>query len=206
MLNPGTESLVRLSASLATRDEVRIREALEGTRREASSEAVEEVLLQSYLFLGFPAALGALALWREVSERAPVDPAEEDPTVVDTTSRRMERGERLCRIVYGDRYDALRANIRALHPQMERWMLEEGYGKVLSRDGLDLESRELAIAALLAVLEMPVQLHSHLRGALNAGAEPDAVEAALDVAREYQTEEARRVAEETWGRVRGQRH
>ena len=219
-LDPETEALVRLSASLATGDEEAIRGALEEALESARPGAVEEILLQSYLFLGFPAALGGLALWREVSgrpaengttarvrgETEPVDGAASGSSAgVDELERRMERGERTCRIVYGGRYEALRENIRALHPEMERWMLEEGYGKVLSRRGLDLRVRELAIGALLAVLGTQVQLHSHLRGALHAGAMPEEVETALSVAGEYETEEGRRAARETWLRVRKSR-
>ncbi|MDX1566735.1 MAG: carboxymuconolactone decarboxylase family protein [Longimicrobiales bacterium] len=200
-LDRQTEALVRVSASLATRDEERIRKALEEAREAAEPTAVEEILLQGYLFLGFPAALGALALWREVWGSGAPDP-DGDPAA-DELARRMERGERICRIVYGGRYEALRENIRALHPDMERWMLEEGYGKVLSREGVDLAVRELAIAALLAVLGATVQLHSHVRGALHAGASPSQVEAALTVAGEYQTDEERRVARKVWERVRG---
>lgn len=200
-LDRETEALVRVSASLATRADERIRKALEEAREAARPEAVEEILLQGYLFLGFPAALGALALWREVSGSVAPDPAG-DPTA-DELARRMERGERICRIIYGGRYEALRENIRALHPDMERWMLEEGYGKVLSRETVDLVARELAIAALLAVLGTTVQLHSHVRGALHAGANRSQVEAALTVAGEYQTDEERRAAREVWERVRG---
>jgi 4-carboxymuconolactone decarboxylase len=76
-------------------------------------------------------------------------------------------------------------------------MVVEGYGKVLGRPGLDLTTRELCIAALLAVLRAPRQLYSHLRGALNAGADPAAVEEVLDLAcarlGEERTEQARAV-------------
>jgi 4-carboxymuconolactone decarboxylase len=65
---------------------------------------------------------------------------------------------------------------------MERWMVVEGYGKVLGRPQLDLPTRELCIVALLAVLGMPRQLHSHLRGALNAGATLEEVEVAMRTA------------------------
>lgn len=206
-LDVETRSLVRVSASLATGDEDRIRVALETALGDAEPAAVEEVLLQSHLFLGFPAALRALSLWREVSGPPPDDgggtPPDSDPE--EEASLRRERGERLCRTVYGDQYDALRSNIRALHPAMERWMLEEGYGKVLSRSGLDLVRRELAIAALLAVQGARVQLHSHLRGALRAGADPAVVEAALVVAGGYQRASEREACRSTWDRVRGRR-
>jgi 4-carboxymuconolactone decarboxylase len=43
------------------------------------------------------------------------------------------RGQEVCRAVYGGQYPRLRENVRDLHPDMERWMVEEGYGKVLGR-------------------------------------------------------------------------
>jgi alkylhydroperoxidase/carboxymuconolactone decarboxylase family protein YurZ len=62
---------------------------------------------------------------------------------------------------------------------MERWMIVEGYGKVLSRPGLDLATRELCIVALLAPQDAAPQLYSHLRGALNAGAAESDVDEAV---------------------------
>lgn len=198
-LTAEVRALVDVSAALSSRDPTALRGALERADAVAAAARIEEVLLQSYLFLGFPAALGAFALWRKVSERDAPDDAWRDG---DDRARWRERGERVCRTVYGDQYDALRANVRGLHPDLDRWMVEEGYGKVLGRPEPDLPVRELCIAALLAVLDAPVQLYSHLRGALNAGASPGEVEAALEVARRHMSDDARKSARETWERVR----
>ncbi len=197
--NPGAEALVRLSAALATRREEHLTEALVSCVEEADAEAVEEVLLQSYLFLGYPAALNAFARWRELSGRAPGPPAEED------WGRWARRGGEVCGRVYGGQYRGLRRNVRTLHPDMERWMVVEGYGKVLGRPGLSLVVRELCIAALLAVLGTPRQLYSHLRGALNAGARPREVEEALEVAWEFLPRRGRVQAREVWNEVLARR-
>jgi 4-carboxymuconolactone decarboxylase len=61
-------------------------------------------------------------------------------------------------------------------------MLEEGYGKVLSRPHMDLKVRELCIIGVLVGLDAPQQLYSHLRGALNVGATPEEVELTVDIA------------------------
>lgn len=187
--------LVALSAALATRSESRIREALEASTAD-DPVLVEEVLLQSYLFLGYPAALNGLAAWRAVSGvRAP-------PAQPDDPSLWAERGADVCRTVYAGQYPRLRANVRRLHPDMERWMIVEGYGKVLGRPGLPLALRELCIVAILAVIDAPRQLYSHLRGALHAGADPAQVEAALEVVRDVAPGSAARVAGEVWSQVR----
>jgi 4-carboxymuconolactone decarboxylase len=82
--------------------------------------------------------------------------------------------------VYGASYERLRTNIRALHPELDEWMIVEGYGKVLSRPGLDLARRELCIVAACAAAGQERQLHSHLHGAVNAGASAETISAVLD--------------------------
>jgi 4-carboxymuconolactone decarboxylase len=56
----------------------------------------------------------------------------------------------------------------------------EGYGKVLSRPALDLKRRELCIVSACAMARQDRQLHSHLHGALHAGASPAEVAGALE--------------------------
>jgi 4-carboxymuconolactone decarboxylase len=168
-------ALLRLAASLGTRDSAAIRAAMEGAL-DAEPVAVEEVLLQSHLFVGFPDALNALGLWREVSGR----PA--SPSLGEDAREWDARGEAVCAAVYGSNYEKLRANVRSLHPDVDGWMVTGGYGRVIGRPGLGLATRELCIAALLAVWNVPRQLHSHLRGALNAGASADQVDEAMGIA------------------------
>lgn len=195
-LAPAVRVLVELSAALAARDPDALERALETARDRAEPRAVEEAILQSYLFLGYPTALDAFARWRDVSGREAAAPAPEE------WDAWAERGRRVCGAVYGDQYERLRENVARLHPDMERWMVVEGYGKVLGRPGLELPVRELCIGALLAVLGAPVQLYSHLRGALNVGADPEDVDEALRVASGYMDDDARARARATWERVR----
>lgn len=192
------EALLALSAALAVGDAESVEAALEVAARDADPVAVEEALLQSHLFLGYPAALNALARWRAVSGRG----AGEAGETFDDRAAWRERGEAVCRVVYGGQYDGLRANVRRLHPDMERWMVEDGYGRVLGRAGLDLATRELCVVALLAVQDVPRQLYAHLRGALNAGAAAPDVERALASAARLCDAGARARARRTWDEVR----
>jgi 4-carboxymuconolactone decarboxylase len=189
-------ALLGVAAALGTRDAARVRAALLRAAREADAAAVEEVILQSHLFIGFPDALDALAAWRELS--GTVAPA----AAVDDAAGWERRGERVCAAVYGSNYTRLRENVRALHPDFEGWMVVGGYGRVIGREGLDLRTRELCIATLLAVWNAPRQLHSHLRGALNAGAAPHEVDEAVEVAcGELPAERAEEVRA-LWARIR----
>ena len=195
-LDAAREALVALSAALATRDESVVREAVRRAAAEADPDAAEEVLLQSHLFVGFPDALSALALWREASGRPAPGPLGE------ACEGWTGRGERVCARVYGANYPRLRANVAAVQPEMDRWMVEGGYGRVIGRPGLELATRELCIAALLAVWNTPRQLHSHLRGALNAGASAGEVDAAVEVACGFLDGEAAGRVRALWGEVR----
>jgi len=77
-------------------------------------------------------------------------------------------------------YDKLRLNVRDLHPALDSWMVLEGYGKVLSRQGLDLQRRELCVVAACAATDQDRQLHSHLHGALNVGVSAELLGEAID--------------------------
>ena len=198
-LAPAERALARVSGALAAGREGALRSALADAAFAADPVEVEEALLQSYLFLGYPTALAALALWREVS---PAPGAEASP---DDWPGWARRGAALCRRVYSTRYRELRANVRLLHPDMERWMVVEGYGKVLGRPGLDPLVREYCIVALLAVAGAGPQLYSHLRGALNLGAPADALAETLEVAGRFMDEARREAARATWRRVLSRR-
>lgn len=198
-LAPAERSLVRVSAALAAGREEALRSALADAACAAGPVEVEEALLQSYLFLGYPTALAALALWREVS---PAQAAEASP---DDWPGWARRGAALCRRVYSTRYRELCANVRRLHPDMERWMVVEGYGKVLGRPGLDPLVREYCIVALLAVADAGPQLYSHLRGALNLGAPAGALVETLEVAGRFMDEARCEAARATCRRVLSRR-
>lgn len=177
-IDEGTRSLIQIAAAIAGADESTTREVMERAALSADNAKVEEVILQSYLFAGFPRTLNAARIWRSVSiAGAPPDDSE---AKLANSAQWQERGEKTCRTVYGESYEMLRQNIRALHPALDTWMITDGYGKVLSRQGLDLKTRELCIVAACAAGAQQRQLHSHLHGALNAGATVGEVQSALD--------------------------
>jgi 4-carboxymuconolactone decarboxylase len=192
----GRRALLRVAASLASRDAAAIRAAMEAARDEVDGDAVDEVILQSHLFVGFPDALNALGLWREVGGRPAPASLGEDAAGWEA------RGERVCAEVYGANYAKLRENVRSLHPDVDGWMVAGGYGRVIGRPGLDLATRELCIAALLAVWNVPRQLHSHLRGSLNAGAPVAEVDEAVEIACEYVDAGAAERIRALWGEIR----
>lgn len=187
-LDMADTALVRLAAAVAAAGEDVVRGALADASVHAPAEWTEEVILQSYLFAGFPRALNAAREWRRLSGRPA--PTCDDGERYDDAARWRAAGERTCAIVYGDAYQRLRHNIRALHPALDAWMIVEGYGKVLSRPQLDLRRRELCIVAACAAAGQDRQLHAHLHGARHAGATPAQLAATLDAAHDILREAA----------------
>jgi len=178
LLATGVRHLVRIAGAIAGSDERTVRAVMNEAVNGADPRAVDEVILQSYLFAGFPRALNAARTWRGISGTSAPEPERE--SAPDDLASWRERGLRTCELVYGDSYEGLRRNIRRLHPTLDEWMIVDGYGKVLSRPGVDLRTRELCVVAACAVAGQQRQLHSHLHGALNAGASLDEVSATLD--------------------------
>lgn len=199
-LDSETASLVRLAAVLAGGSEADVRAELSMVHGVVNPIWIEEVILQTYLFAGFPRALNAARDWRRISGRsAPTPAADEEREMLDFT----QRGEATCATVYGEFYDRLRVNIRGLHPALDRWMITEGYGKVLGRPFLDLARRELCVVAACAIARQDRQLHSHLHGAVNAGAAAAVVSAALQVVSPLIGDEDMRRYLGLWARVQG---
>jgi 4-carboxymuconolactone decarboxylase len=173
-----TRCLVQIAAAIAGGTEQATRTFMERAVGCADNIAVDEVILQSYLFAGFPRTLNAARIWRTVSGVAA--PQSDGAAELVNGGDWVERGERTCETVYGESYEMLRENIRSLHPALDAWMITDGYGKVLSRPQLDLRTRELCIVAACAASGQQRQLHSHLHGALNSGATVDEVSSTLD--------------------------
>src|SRR2546423_8346469 len=66
-LSAGLRHLVRIAGAIAGSPEGQIRTTMSDAIDEADPVAVEEIILQSYLFAGFPPTLNAMRAWRAVS-------------------------------------------------------------------------------------------------------------------------------------------
>jgi 4-carboxymuconolactone decarboxylase len=91
--------------------------------------------------------------------------------------------------------------VRTLHPDLAEWMVEHGYGRVLSRPGLPARERELVTVSALAALGWERQLVSHVLGAERIGATRAAVGEALAIGAAVAAARARAIAARTWERA-----
>ena len=178
--SPGPDEAVLvagLGAAAGSGDQQALVAALEAAEGSLDPDDIEEYLLQTYLFAGYPRTIDAFFTWQKwAAEHGGRGALVQEP---DDPAGWRERGEALCRVIYTGTYEALQARLVRLHPALAAWTLVEGYGKVLSRPGPDAARRELAALGVLIVLGAERQLESHLKGALHAGVERDVLEAAV---------------------------
>ena len=196
-LDQPTRELVRLSATVTAGNEQDVREGVTRAAMNVPEAWIEELLLQCYLFAGFPRALNATREWRRIQP---------EPIGLEGSgdiARWRSDGEATCAAVYGTMYERLRANIRSLHPLLDDWMITEGYGKVLSRPALDLPRRELCIVAACAAAQQDRQLHSRLHGALNVGVDYAVIDQTIEGIADLLGAERAQSVRMLWARVRG---
>ncbi len=123
-------------------------------------KAMEEAILQTLLFAGFPKTIEAL---KQLRKHFPVK-----HTSMDVDDQK-QAGEKTSGIIYGKYRSKLKAVMDDLHPALTKWMIEDGYGRILSRPGLSLQEREIAVLASLMTSGMINQFRAHIRGAMYAG-------------------------------------
>ncbi|HEV2669638.1 MAG TPA: carboxymuconolactone decarboxylase family protein [Gemmatimonadales bacterium] len=200
-LDRQTLALVRIAVATATGDETKLRDRMTAARAAGVPPLwVEELLLQSFLNVGYPLALVAFGVWRSVA--GPVqDPGE--PIAHPEWERWTKRGVAACSEVYGRTYHKLMLNVRALHPAIEPLVVVDAYGKILGRPGLDAQRRELCTLAAIAMQNAPRQLHAHLRGAVNTGSTREDVDEVIAIVEADLTRERALKLWEMWSDVRG---
>ncbi len=183
-IDPGDHARPRVlaiySAAIAISDKQVLDQAIKTARRcDIDRQSLYEIILQSYLFLGFPRMLEAADHFDQhfPSERQSEPPEKISP---DEADRWYGDGLALCRKIYGTNYQRLEARVSSMAPEVFRWMIIEGYGKVLSRPVVDIVDRELSIIAFLIVENRQRQLHSHIKGAINAGVSPTLLRQVVD--------------------------
>ena len=199
-LDPQTLALVRVAAATATGDETKLRQRMIAARAaEVPALWVDELLLQSFLNVGYPLALVAFGVWRSVAG----PPKETGESIAHPDWERWTtRGMEACGEVYGRTFHKLMLNLRALHPAIEPLVVVDAYGKILGRAGLDSKRRELCTLAAIAMQNAPRQLHAHLRGALNTGSTRDEVDEVIAVVEDDLTKQQALKLWEMWADVR----
>lgn len=192
-------ALALLSWTAALRDETMFAEAVQNASSLGMGvDDAREILLQLYLFAGFPTCIEA---FERLNRFAPPSWIENPPkSSSETESVRLwwERGLNLFSKIYGTVGKKLYHRMEEFHPELARWMITEGYGKVLGRSHIPGWVRELCIIPILAILGHPEPLKSHLRGALRLGVPRDWIVAILEDCRQNIHENTKGVVQGDW--------
>lgn len=83
---------------------------------------------------------------------------------------RYEKGWKKFEEIHGPVAKATRESLKDISPELARFVTEFAFGDIYSRPGLDLKTRQLlTIVSLVTLGTAPLQLKSHIKGALNVG-------------------------------------
>ena len=77
-------------------------------------------------------------------------------------------------LIWGDAKAAIERRLTRLDPDLERYVREFAYGEIYGRSdlegGLEPKLQEFLAIVMLAAMGSPGEIKTHLRGAINAGA------------------------------------
>lgn len=91
-----------------------------------------------------------------------------------------DKGMEIRRKVLGDEYvDRASANISDFNRDFQRMVTEYCWGGIWGREGLSHKQRSLNNLCLLAALNRPHELETHVRGALRNGCTPEEIRETL---------------------------
>src|SRR5438045_8420909 len=136
-LDPATTALVRVAAALAAGKAEVLRDRFVAARAATVPDRwVEELLLQSLLVVGYPLALVAFGVWREVQgPRSGAGEGGGEELAHEDWEAWATRGGAVCAAVYGRAYPKLLLNLRPLHPARDELVQTEAEATALGRHG-----------------------------------------------------------------------
>lgn len=140
---------------------------------------MREAALQVAAYGGFPRAIEALGRLGAAGVAAAADAGAGDAEAAVRRARGREVFER----VYAEGSGAVLADLEGHAPGFSGWVLEDAYGRILSRPGLGLREREVLAVSALALAALAAPLGGHIRGALRNGSSPAEVEDILRASR-----------------------
>ncbi|MCK6440174.1 MAG: carboxymuconolactone decarboxylase family protein [Planctomycetes bacterium] len=150
------------------------------------TEQIREIIIQTHLFAGYPRALNALDALRQAAEKDEIKLDALRPAAIEkgmAEADLLKRGKELWDGIYKDNAKRVADNGERLSPDLAYWSQLEGYGRVLSRPGVDALTRELCVVSALMLLDVHPQLKGHIQGAINLGATKEQLWTLLTVVR-----------------------
>jgi 4-carboxymuconolactone decarboxylase len=135
----------------------------------SSIDEIKEVILQMSSYSGFPSAINAMNLLKDVLKERGMQykPAE---ISLESSGDRYEKGKLFLSKLDEHQAEKMEMTYRNFAPDLVKYVIEFGYGDIVSRPALELKYRQIAtIAALTALGNAKPQLKFHISGGLNIG-------------------------------------
>lgn len=130
-------------------------------------------------FIGFPKTLNAISTINEVFKERNISlPLEAQGTV--TEENRREKGLAIQAPLYGDEIAEMLAGVPGgLGDEAARYLTEFCFGDIYTRNGLDMQTRELLVYCILTTIEAESQLISHTASNIKLGNSKERLAAAV---------------------------
>ena len=179
-IDAGTRHLVRVAAVIAGASEQQTRSVMEQAAGNVDPIAMDEVIIQSYLFAGFPRTLNAMATVNDVFRAQGIQlPLPVQGTVSDAD--RYPKGLAEQAPLYGNEIKDNLADLpQPFNELLPRFLTEFCFGDFYTRGGLTVSQRELLLlCALAAIGDTTAQLGPHGRACIQVGNSKTAVVAGL---------------------------
>lgn len=129
-----------------------------------------EILYFSTAIVGFPAAIDAIGIVRQMFSDRSISFRPERPATDDGTGR-YARGLRAFGDLMQDHAESYISALEEMSPELARWSIEFAYGDIFYRDGLEPKIRHFAIVSMLATVgNRREALRRHLQSAMRTGA------------------------------------
>ncbi len=132
---------------------------------------IKEAVFQCAPYIGYPRVLDSLAVINQVLDNKGINTDIEPASTVDTETR-FEKGVDVQATIFGPGMRELAA-LGENMPRESKLLADNCFGDFYTRNGLDLQTREMLTLAILINLGTEPQIKAHIFGNLSMGRSPE---------------------------------
>ena len=184
-LNNKEKSIVEISAYTSAGDLQNLSTALnKALDNKMTINEINEILIQSYAYCGFPKSLNAISTFinvvKERKSKGIKDIQGQSPKVLTSKDNKGEIGTKTREELAGGE---VKGEWQIFAPGIEQYLLEHLFADIFARGVLTHQERELATVSFLSVIKgAEPQLNAHINMAKNTGLSGDKLNYAVNYA------------------------
>jgi 4-carboxymuconolactone decarboxylase len=171
-LSSKQQSIVTISAFTANGDQEKLKTAMnEGLDAGLTVNEIKEILVQLYVYAGFPRSLNGIntfiGVMEEREQKGIKDEIGKEPSSMSANKSSIELGTEIQTRLIGA---PATGKYITFAPAIDQFLKGHLFGDIFGRDNLDFQSREIAtISALANMTGVNPQLQSHFNVGFNIG-------------------------------------